>query len=137
MNPIDFAPQLKVISIIWEYTKKYIWIVFAITTIVFGYMLFNKTPPSDLSSQLETMQKHHEEELKAIRDADAEQIKQLQQNELKLKKDLEVLDESYKTKLVELNSQKIQDANKILKDTGSDPKLLAEALAKALDLQVK
>lgn len=134
---IELAPQVKIILTIWEYTKKYIWIVFAITTVVFGYMLFKKTPPSDLSSQLETMQKHHDEEIKAIQAADAEQIKQLQQNELKLKKDLQILDESYKLKLSELDSKKMQDVRVILKDTGSDPKLLADALAKALDFEVK
>jgi hydroxylamine reductase (hybrid-cluster protein) len=137
MESLLLIPQVKAVVVLWSYVKKYAWIAFAILAFVFGYMLFKRSSVTDLAEQLDNIRRRHEEELSAIRAANEEQTRQRIENEKKLQQALSLLDESYKAKLRDIDSDKRKEIENILRESGDDPQELAELLAKKLDLQVK
>lgn len=137
MDSLLLIPQLKALAVFWSYVKKYAWIFFAAVAFVFGYMLFKRSNVVDLADQIENIRRRHEEELSAIRAANEEQTRQRIENEKKLQQALSLLDESYKAKLRDIDTEKRKEIDKILVESGDNPQELAELLAKKLDLQVK
>lgn len=134
---ISNIPQIKALLIFWSYVKKYAWIFFAVISGVLAYMLFRKSDPTQLFEHLDAIQKRHADEIKAIQDANTKNESDRAANEKKLQKALELLDERYKQQLIELDQQKKVEIDKILSESNGDPQILADALAKQLDLQVK
>jgi uncharacterized membrane protein len=134
---ISTIPQVQALLIAWAYVKKYAWIFFAVLAGVLAFVLLRKGDPTDLAQQLDAINKRHADEIKAIQEADAEQLAAHAANEKKLQEALALLDERYKQQLNALDEQKRADVAKILAESGNDPKALADALAKQLDLQVK
>jgi hypothetical protein len=130
-------PQVQALQIAWSYVKKYVWIFFAVLAGVLALVLLRKGDPTDLTQQIEAINKRHADEIKAIQDADAQQLAAHEANEKKLQQALALLDERYKQQLSSLDEQKRAEVDKILSESGNDPQVLADALAKQLDLQVK
>jgi hypothetical protein len=130
-------PQIQALLIAWAWIKKYAWILFAITSIVLVYVLFRKGTSSDISSAIEDIKKRHDEEIKAITDANLQRDVAYAANEKKLQQALKLLDEKYTKQLGDLDNQKRMEVDKIIAESGNDPSALADALAKQLDLQVK
>lgn len=136
MNFVNI-PQIQALLIAWAWVKKYAWILFAITSIVLVYVLFRKGTSSDISSAIEDIKRRHDEEIRAITEANSQRDAAHIENEKKLQQALRLLDEKYKKQLGELDNQKRIEVDKIIAESGNDPAALADALAKQLDLQVK
>jgi hypothetical protein len=134
---LSAIPQVQALLIAWSYVKKYIWIFFAVLAGLFAFLLLRKGSPTDLSEQIEAINKRHADEIKAIQEAENKRIADYEVNEKKLKQALALLDERYSQQLAALDDQKKLEINKILSNSGNDPQILAEMLAKQLDLQIK
>jgi hypothetical protein len=135
--PLTAIPQVQALLIAWAYIKKYSWIFFAVLAAVLAFVLLRQGAPTDLAQQIDAINKRHADEIKAIQDADAQQLAAHEANEKKLQQALALLDERYKQQLNALDDQKRAEVDKILAESGNDPQALADALAKQLDLQVK
>lgn len=131
------VPQVQALLIAWSYVKKYAWIFFAVLAGVLAFLLLRRGDPTDLAQQIDAINKRHAEEIKAIQEADAARIRAHEENEKRLQQALALLDERYKQQIAALDAQKRSEIDRILAENGNDPRALAEALAKQLDLQVK
>ncbi len=130
-------PQVQALLIAWSYIKKYAWIFFAVISAILLFVLLRKGQPNELALQIEAIKKRHEEEIKAIQEADTKRLQDYEENQKKLQQALALLDEKYRKQIDNLDEQKKVEINKILLENGDNPKILAEMLAKQLDLQVK
>ncbi len=124
------------LKVAWLFVKKYAWLFFAVVAGVLAIVLFRRTP-TDMSDQIDAINKRHEEEIRKIREAEGQRAKEREENQKRLEDTLKQLDQRYKDAMKDLDAQKRAEVDRILKEHRDDPDALAAELADALGLQVQ
>lgn len=124
------------LKVAWLFVKKYAWIIFAVLAGVLAIVLLRRTP-TDLADQIDAINKRHEEEIRKIREAEEQRLREREENQKRLEDTLRQLDERYKRAIADLDVQKREEVDRILREHGDDPDALAEELATVLGLQVQ
>ncbi len=124
------------LKVAWLFVKKYAWLFFAVVAGVLAIVLFRRTP-TDMSDQIDAINKRHEEEIRKIREAEGQRAKEREENQKRLEDTLKQLDQRYKDAMKDLDAQKRAEVDRILKKHRDDPDALAAELADALGLQVQ
>lgn len=127
---------LQGLKVAWLFVKKYAWIFFAVVAGILAIVLLRRSP-TDLADQIDAINKRHAEEVRKIREAEEQRLRDHEENQRRLEEALKALDERYKRAITDLDSQKRAEVDRILKEHGDDPDALAAELAEALGLQVQ
>lgn len=127
---------LQGLKVAWLFVKKYAWLFFAVVTGILAIVLLRRSP-TDLADQIDAINKRHAEEVRKIREAEEQRLRDREENQKRLEEALKALDERYKRTITNLDSQKRAEVDRILKEHGDDPDALAAELAEALGLQVQ
>lgn len=115
---------------LWLWIKKY-WKIFAlIIGAVVGYVLFRGQNIS-FAEDFKKIQQTHEDELKKIDEARVEERLKSEQNFVRLKGALKVVEDEYAKQRVELDSKKKKEIKQIVEEAGDDPAALAVKLSEA------
>ena len=123
------------LRIIFVFMKKYWWVFLAIAGFII-YKLVFKQPTGDIAEVLAEIQKKHEEELKAIKEADERRMKAYEENSRKLQERLTEIERQYAAAQQELDDKKRKELTKILEESHNDPDELAQRLADATGFRI-
>lgn len=123
------------LQIVWAFLKKYWWVFLAIAGFII-YKLVFKQETADISEVLAGIQKKHEEELKAIREADERRAAAYEENSKKLQERLSEIEKQYSEAQKELSDKKRKELAQILEESKDDPTELAQRLSVAAGFRV-
>lgn len=119
----------------WLACKKYWWIFASIAGFIIFKLVF-KGDAADLSATLKSIQKKHEDELRAIKAADETRRAAYEENSRKLQNRLVEIERQYEEAQLQLDAKKRSELEKILKDTHNNPDELAQKLSDATGFKV-
>lgn len=118
------APGLLVF---WSYVKKYWQYAAIVVFAVLGFLVFNKQRTS-VAEALADAQKRHDDEVKAIREAQAAEEAKRAQNQKVLQETLVAVEKQYQDSQKQLDDKKRAEIKKIVEETHDDPEELARRL---------
>jgi TolA-binding protein len=120
---------------VWAFCKKYWWVFTAIVGFIL-YKLVFKSDIVDISETLNAIQQKHDEELKAIKEADETRRKAYEENGRKLQERLVEIERQYAEAQLQLDVKKRTELEKILQESHDDPEELAQKLSDATGFKV-
>lgn len=123
------------LQIVLAFMKKYWWVFLAIAGFII-YKLVFRQPGGDIAQTLADIQKKHEEELRAIREADERRAKAYEENNRKLQERLSEIERQYAQAQQELDDKKRKELAKILDESRDNPDELAKRLADAAGFKI-
>lgn len=119
------------LQIFWTFVKKYWFIFLAIAAFVLGYIFFRKQDV-DLSKIIEGINSDHKKDLDLIKKKENQIETAKREIEEETVKKLQESDSKFDSMEKDLVDQQKNRSEEILKESGSDPDILADKLAKEL-----
>lgn len=119
----------------WLTCKKYWWVFAAIAGFIIFKLVF-KGDTADLSTTMKAIQQKHDEELKAIKEADETRRLAYEENNKKLQERLVDIERQYAEAQVQLGAKKRSELEKILKDSHDNPEELTQKLSDATGFKI-
>lgn len=119
----------------WAWVKKYWKILALVLGAIVGFVLFRGQNIS-FAEDFKKIKDSHEEELRQIEAARAEERRRHEENAAKLERALKTVQEEYDKQRKELDSKKKKEIKKIVEEAGDDPEELARRLSEATGFTV-
>ena len=119
----------------WAYVKKYWSLAALVVGVIAAVFVFRKREIS-FADEFKKINDVHNEELKKIQEARAEEQRQHAENERKLKEALDAVQKHYDDAKQDLDSKKKKEVEELVKQYKDDPDTLARKLSEATGFTV-
>ena len=120
---------------VWIYLQKYWQIIFVIFATVIGYFVYRKGQV-DFATQLQEIQRQHDDELQRIESARQEERKAHEANVKQLEVTMAIVQKQYDTAKHILEDQKKVEIKKIVTLYSDDPVALSQKLSEVTGFKI-
>lgn len=118
------------LAIAWAYVKKYWSLALLIVGGVVAFFIFRQREIS-FANEYKKIKDAHDEELKRIQEARAEEKRQHEENQRKLEAALAAVQQQYAEAKKDLDAKKKREIAELVKQYSDDPMALAQKLSEA------
>lgn len=119
----------------WAFAKKY-WQIFALALGAIIAAIVFREQSSSFVERLKDIQDAHDEEIKKIEAARAEERRQHEENEKKLRAALDAVQQQYDSAMKDLDDKKKKEIADLVKQYGDNPTELAKKLSAATGFSI-
>lgn len=123
------------LATVWIYVKKYWSLAALVVGVIAAVFVFRKREIS-FADEFKKINDVHNEELKKIQEARAEEQRQHAENERKLKETLDAVQKHYDDAKKDLDTKKKKEVEDLVKQYKDDPDTLARKLSEATGFTV-